>query len=176
MKAWTQWNLYLWKNEICKIHGYVRNTPVLSNPCYWRLLHGHHIYTPPLEPSLLTFKAHLILLLLLWNYLFFIFQWFLCHLILLIINFLPKMSYKILCFTPQGCNDCLCCDDNIVYISSLNHLSQLQLFIIIIFPFWFLMLTTVLILRKIFSHVSPLRHNLFSAYNLVNDTSILFLC
>ena len=55
----------------------------------------------------------------------------------------------------HGRKNCLCSEDNTVYISRLNHLLQLQIFTVIIFPFWFPELSFLLTLFKIFSHASP---------------------
>ena len=57
----------------------------------------------------------------------------------------------------HGRKNCLCSEDNTVYISRLNHLLQLQIFTVIIFPFWFPELSFLLTLFKIFSHASPLK-------------------
>ena len=83
-------------------------------------------------------------------------QWLLCHLLLFICVSPPQWPIKH-CFASHGCNICLCFDDNTVYISSLNHLLQLQIFTVIISPFWFPALFFLLTLFKIFSHASPLK-------------------
>lgn len=57
---------------------------------------------------------------------------------------------------------------------SLNCVSQIQIFIIIIAPFWFPELGTVLALFKIFPHAPPLKYNLFSCFSFVSDASIFF--
>ena len=60
------------------------------------------------------------------------------------------------CFASHGHNYFLCFEDNTVYISSLNYLWQLQIFITIISPLWFPAFSFILTLFKIFSHASPL--------------------
>lgn len=59
---------------------------------------------------------------------------------------------------------------------SLNHVSQIQIFIIIIAPSSFPELGTALTLFKIFPHAPPLKYNLFSCFSFVSDTRIFFIC
>ena len=83
-------------------------------------------------------------------------QWLLCHLLFLICKSPQQWPIKH-CFASHGRNDCLCSENNTVYISSVSHLWQLQVFIIMISPFWLFALFFILTLFKIYSHASPLK-------------------
>ena len=105
-----------------------------------------------------------------------ILDWLLYHLLFLIINLPSKRVLKniMFCVSWLWWLPLLWWPHRLLI--SLNRVSQLQIFIIIIAPFWFPELTTVLTLFKIFLHASPLKYNLFSCYSIVNDTSIFFIC
>ena len=113
-------------------------------------------YTAPPEPSHLPFKALLILLVLLWYVLHLSFSMTPPSPFILNLYVSPTMAYKtLLCFSwPQKLPLFW---DHTVNISNLNHLLQLQIFTVIISPFWFPALSFLLTLFKIFSLVSPLK-------------------